>query len=47
MRIEADPDVFFVTDHYVAYPDVLVRLAKVTRADLRELFQDAWRTTGG
>ena len=47
VRIEADPDVFFVTDHYVPYPYVLVRLAKVTRTDLRELLQDAWRMMGG
>src|SRR4051812_31412005 len=40
MRIAAEPDVFFLTDHYVPYPYVLVRLAKVTRADLRELLQD-------
>jgi hypothetical protein len=37
VRIAADPDVFFVADHYVPYPYVLVRLAKVTRTDLREL----------
>jgi hypothetical protein len=47
VRIEADPDVFFVTDHYVPWPYVLVRLAKVTRTDLRELLQDAWRMMGG
>jgi hypothetical protein len=47
VRIEANPDVFFVTDHYVPYPYVLVRLAAVTRTDLRELLQDAWRLMGG
>ncbi|HEY1376016.1 MAG TPA: MmcQ/YjbR family DNA-binding protein [Gemmataceae bacterium] len=47
MRIEADPAVFFVTDHYVPYPYVLVLLAAVTRADLRELLHDAWRMMGG
>jgi hypothetical protein len=46
-RIAAEPDVFFVTDHYVAFPYVLVRLAKVTRTDMRELLQDAWRMVGG
>ncbi|HEY3835334.1 MAG TPA: hypothetical protein VGL72_02130 [Bryobacteraceae bacterium] len=43
VRIAAEPDVFFVTDHYIAFPYVLVRLAKVTRTVLRELLQDAWR----
>jgi hypothetical protein len=47
VRMEADPNVFFVTDHYVPYPYVLVRLAAVTRTDLRELLQDAWRMIDG
>jgi hypothetical protein len=46
VRIEADPKVFFVTDHYVPFPYVLVRLAAVTRTELRELLQDAWRMMG-
>jgi hypothetical protein len=46
VRIAADPDVFFVTDHYVPWPYVLVRLAKIPRTDLRELLQDAWRMMG-
>jgi hypothetical protein len=41
VRIEAEPGVFFVNDHYVAYPYALVRLANMTRTDLRELLQDA------
>lgn len=47
VRIEADPDVFLVTDHYVPHPYVLVRLAKVKRTELRELLEDAWRTMSG
>jgi hypothetical protein len=47
VRIAAEPDVFFVTEHYVPWPYVLVRLAKMTRTDLRELLQDAWRMVGG
>jgi hypothetical protein len=47
VRIEAEPNVFFVTEHYVPWPYVLVRLPKVTRSDLRELLQDAWRMMGG
>src|SRR3954454_1555844 len=43
LRIQADREVFFVTEHYVPYPYVLVRLAIVTRTDLRERLQDAWR----
>ena len=39
----ADPDTFYVTDHYVGYPYVLVRLASVRREDLARVLEDAWR----
>jgi hypothetical protein len=42
-RMKADPETFFITDHYRGYPTVLVRLAKVTEADLREVLEQAWR----
>jgi hypothetical protein len=47
VRIEAEPELFFVTEHYVPWPYVLVRLAKVTQTELRELLHDAWRMMGG
>jgi hypothetical protein len=43
MRMQADPKAFFITDHYQAYPWVLVRLAAVRKNDLRDLLTDAWR----
>jgi len=42
-RIFANPAVFFVTDHYVGYPLLLVRLDAVAVADLRVLLAQAWR----
>ena len=42
MRMKADPETFYITDHYLNYPYMLVRLAKVDREDLRELLEDAW-----
>lgn len=36
-RLKADPETFFITDHYRGYPTVLVRLARVTKADLPAL----------
>ncbi|MBC7897109.1 MAG: MmcQ/YjbR family DNA-binding protein [Cytophagaceae bacterium] len=42
-RISARPDVFFNTPHYHGYPTVLVRLARVSRRDLRELLAMTWR----
>lgn len=37
------PDVFYITDHYRDYPAVLVRFAKVDRARITQLLEDAWR----
>jgi hypothetical protein len=35
------PDVYYVTDHYVGYPAVLVRLSRVTPEVLRDLLRMA------
>ena len=42
-RMEADPETFFVTEHYRGYPIVVVRLNHVGRAALRKLLEHAWR----
>jgi hypothetical protein len=36
---QSKPDVYYLKPHYVDYPCVLVRLAKITRKDLRELLE--------
>jgi hypothetical protein len=41
--LQADRNAFFVTDHYINYPMVLVRLDKVRRKELRQLIERAWR----
>ena len=43
MRMKADPETFYITDHYLNYPWILVRLAAVAPDDLRDLLLDAWR----
>jgi hypothetical protein len=35
--LQADPQTFFVTDHYVGYPIVLARLDRLSAADLKKL----------
>ena len=40
--IEASPDVYFSTPHYEGHPIVLVRLDKITRAELGDRIEDAW-----
>jgi hypothetical protein len=43
-RLIADaPSVYYVTDHYLNYPTVLVRLSQVDRNSLRNLLGSAWR----
>jgi len=37
------PAAFYVTDHYVNYPAVLIRLSKVRRDVLRAVVEKAWR----
>lgn len=42
-RMLADSGTFFITDHYRGYPTVLIHLAKVRPADLRDVLEEAWR----
>ena len=41
--MEEDPETFYITDHYLNYPWVLVRLAKVRRDQLPDLLRHAWQ----
>jgi hypothetical protein len=36
------PEVYFITPHFDGYPAVLVRLDRITAADLEELVVEAW-----
>lgn len=40
--LAGDPERFFTEPHYNGFPAVLVRLPKVTRAQLQKLLEDAW-----
>ena len=40
--IQANPDIYFITDHYRNYPTMLVNLDKVQPDDLKQLLTDAW-----
>jgi hypothetical protein len=42
MRMEADPSVYYITDHYLNYPWILVRLDRVEDDDLRDILCEAW-----
>jgi len=41
--IATAPDVYYLTDHYVNYPVVLVRLDRIHRDALPDLLGMAWR----
>lgn len=41
--LQADPRTFFITDHYLNYPMILIRLHRVRRSALPDLIERAWR----
>ena len=44
--LEAAPDTYYVTDHYLDYPSVLVRLSRIRPDALRDLLGMAWKFAG-
>lgn len=43
MLMEAEPQTFYLTDHYRNYPYVLVRLSQVHAGTVERLIQRQWR----
>lgn len=41
--IDINPDVFYITPHYVGHPYILVRMAAASPQEIRDLFEYAWR----
>jgi hypothetical protein len=41
--IAAEPSVYYVTEHYLNHPMVLVRLPLIDRRALRDLLERSWR----
>jgi hypothetical protein len=41
--LAADPETYYITDHYLKYPWILVRLSKVSQDALRDLLSRALR----
>jgi len=44
--IAADPETYFITDHYLEYPYILVNLARVHPDAMRDLLGGACRLAG-
>jgi len=45
--LQADPQAYFITEHYRNHPMMIVRLSAVDAADLRELLEGAWQIASG
>lgn len=43
VRMQLDPETYFVTNHYKGHPMVLVRLGRVRADELRDLLLLTWR----
>src|SRR5262249_29165683 len=43
MLMAANPETFYITDHYAGHPYVLVRLPRVRREQIEHLIEEAWR----
>lgn len=41
--MQMNPESFYITDHYLKYPAMLVRLATVDLADLKNMITESWR----
>jgi hypothetical protein len=40
--LRESPQTYYVTDHYIPYPMVLVRLARIEENELETLLQRSW-----
>ena len=43
LLVQLEPEKYYITDHYVPFDYVLVRLSKVDTDEVRDLFHKAWR----
>lgn len=43
MLMEAEPETFFITDHYRGWPAVLARLSRIHPGTLERLLMQSWR----
>lgn len=43
LLMKTRPDAFYITDHYIGYPAVLMRLAAVSPSEAADVVAMAWR----
>ena len=42
--LTTQPEIYYLTDHYASFEALLVRMPLADPAEVRMLFEDAWRT---
>ena len=40
--LKSHPSLYYITDHYAAYPTMLIRLSKISRTELVRTLRIAW-----
>jgi len=45
LRLQAEPETYYLKPHYEGYPCVLARLDRLTDAELKELLEVGWHFT--
>jgi len=45
LLIEAEPETFYVTDHFRSYPYILIRLSSVSPGTVENLLERHWRAS--
>jgi len=43
LLMQSRPDVFYITDHYLGYPAVLLRLSAASRKEAADIVEMSWR----
>ena len=43
LLMQTKPDVFYITDHYLGYPAVMLRLSKASKKEAADIIEMAWQ----
>jgi len=43
LLMQTKPEVFYITDHYLGYPAVLMRMSKASKKEAADIVEMSWR----
>jgi hypothetical protein len=43
LLLQTKPEVFYITDHYLGYPAVLLRMSRASKKEAADIVEIAWR----